>query len=104
MLHQRQLVPLLEERRLLQCSKLRSRNSYLNVLMKKIVAKFVFIKFVFIKLLHCLYVTEHAKRAQLAFKIILSFSAKLQLWSILGKTFLAAIQYLQQFTCLRVKF
>ena len=35
--------------------------------------------------------TEHAKRAQLAFKIILSFSAKLQLRSILGKTFLAAI-------------
>ena len=38
-------------------------------------------------------VTEHAKRAQLAFKIILSFSAKLRLRSILGKTFLAAIQY-----------
>ena len=38
--------------------------------------------------------TEHAKRAQLTFKIILSFSAKLRLRSILGKTFLAAIQYL----------
>ena len=49
------------------------------------------------------YVTEHAKRAQLAFKIILSFSVKLRLRSILGKTFLAAIQYLQQFTYLRVK-
>ena len=36
--------------------------------------------------------TEHAKRAQLTFKIILSFSAKLLLRSILGKTFLAAIQ------------
>ena len=35
--------------------------------------------------------TEHAKRAQLTFKIILSFSAKLRLRSILGKTFLAAI-------------
>ena len=42
------------------------------------------------------------KRAQLAFKIILSFSAKLRLRSILGKTFLAAIQYLH--TYLRVKF
>ena len=50
------------------------------------------------------YVTEHGKRAQLTFKIILSFSAKLRLRSILGKTFLAAIQYLQQFTYLRVKF
>ena len=39
--------------------------------------------------------TEHAKRAQLTFKIILSFSAKLRLRTILGKTFLAAIQYLQ---------
>ena len=37
-------------------------------------------------------VTEHGKRAQLTFKIILSFSAKLRLPSILGKTFLAAIQ------------
>ena len=51
-----------------------------------------------------IYVTEHGKRAQLTFKIILSFSAKLRLRSILGKTFLAAIQYLQQFTYLRVKF
>ena len=51
-----------------------------------------------------IYVTEHAKRAQLTFKIILSFSAKLRLRSILGKTFLAAIQYLQQFTYLRIKF
>ena len=50
------------------------------------------------------FVTEHAKRAQLPFKIILSFSAKLRLRSILGKTFLAAIQYLQQFTYLRMKF
>ena len=50
------------------------------------------------------YVTEHGKRAQLTFKIILSFSAKLRLRSILGKTFLAAIHYLQQFTYLRVKF
>ena len=47
-----------------------------------------------------IYVTEHGKRAQLTFKIILSFSAKLRLRSILGKTFLAAIQYLQQFTYL----
>ena len=53
---------------------------------------------------HVLYVTEHAKRAQLTFKIILSFSAKLRLRSILGKMFLAAIQYLQQFTYLRMKF
>ena len=50
------------------------------------------------------YVTEHAKRAQLAFKIILSFSAKLRLRSILGKKVLEAIQYLQQFTYLCVKF
>ena len=50
------------------------------------------------------FVTEHAKRAQLAFKIILSFSAKLRLRSILGKTFLATIQYLQQFIYLHVKF
>ena len=50
------------------------------------------------------YVTEHGKRAQLTFKIILSFSAKLRLRSILGKTFLAAIQYRQQFTYLRMKF
>ena len=51
-----------------------------------------------------IYVTEHAKRAQLMFKIILSFRAKLRLRSILGKTFLAAIQYLQQFTYLCMKF
>ena len=37
------------------------------------------------------------EKGPIAFKIILSFSAKLRLRSILGKTFLAAIQYLQQF-------
>ena len=36
--------------------------------------------------------TEPGKRAQLAFKIILSFSAKLRLRSILGKTFLAGFR------------
>ena len=41
-----------------------------------------------------LYVTEHAKGPNWRFR----------LRSILGKKFLAAIQYLQQFTYLRVKF
>ena len=38
------------------------------------------------------FVTEHAKRAKLVFKIILSFMGKLRFWSILAKTFLAVIQ------------
>ena len=40
------------------------------------------------------YVTEHGKRAQLTFKIGLSYMPKVRLRLILDEKFLAAIQYL----------